>query len=358
VTFPAVSAARSTWDLPSCVRVRLVRCPRRAPFNSLNAAVVVRERRRCALAHEFTSRCGGNHLEDAAVIPVLQRRGRDLAARRHVPDRLPHDLHDPGERALTGGSKPTQARELGAEADELVVLLRPRARGRCTCRSDRFGSRFHLLRLLGFDGFRSSSGGRNRQPREERVDGGHRLSHLVRRGLPSIACLHVDPRVARPRHLPDLVARAVLTRLTEGVRRDLAGICESNPCGVVPHLGQDLVHRTRPQRDGAIIDTTVPARPNAPRAPVRPDGTARLCTVHRSSGVARSRLPHRPLTNLSPRLRNRRSQVCSEGPSAKCPSATSAIAAATPKVAAGPTAVQSSPASTDAGRYSNAVTKP
>src|ERR1019366_4988958 len=68
---------------------------------------------------------GDAHLEDAAVVPVRQWRGGNLAVRCHIPHRLPYGLHDPRKGGLTRGSEPAQARELGAEADELVVFVGP-----------------------------------------------------------------------------------------------------------------------------------------------------------------------------------------------------------------------------------------
>jgi hypothetical protein len=60
--------------------------------------------------------------------------------------------------------------------------------------------------------------------------------------LPPLRACVLIRGVARPRHLPDLVARAVLTRLTEGVRGDLADM-RIEPLAGLFRIGQDLVHR-------------------------------------------------------------------------------------------------------------------
>jgi hypothetical protein len=80
---------------------------------------------------------------------------------------------------------------------------------------------------------------------DQETDGRDCLAYLVRLRFAGVANLHVDPGVTGPRHLPDLVARAVVARLSEVVRRHLAGVGETDACRVVPHLSQDLVDARR-----------------------------------------------------------------------------------------------------------------
>src|SRR3990167_616807 len=68
---------------------------------------------------------GDAHLEHAAVLGVGGRRGDGPPFGRHVLHGLPHDLDDALDGLLARGGEPTQARELGAEADELFVLVGP-----------------------------------------------------------------------------------------------------------------------------------------------------------------------------------------------------------------------------------------